>query len=77
MNPKRHRSICAVKLDQAGWLGVSVDAGRCLDHVHETPELAKLCALHREQALRPDGGLVLLPLPPAAPVAARELRRSG
>jgi hypothetical protein len=56
--------VYAVKLDGEGWLGVSVDVGRCHGHGHETPELAKLCALHRQQAVAPRWGVVLLPLPP-------------
>ena len=55
--------VWAVKLDGEGWIGVSGDAGRCHGHEHETPELAKLCALHRLPA-RPGGGeVLLLPLP--------------
>lgn len=78
MNSKRRLTVCAVKLDHAGWLGVSVDAGRCSDHAHETPELAKLCALHREHRARPDCNVVLLPIAPPARAGARcVLGRSG
>jgi hypothetical protein len=75
MSTTRHRTISAVKLDDEGWLGVSVDAGRCHGHAHETPELAKLCALHREQEVRlPEGNVLLLPLP-AAPAERKSVAR--
>jgi hypothetical protein len=55
--------VYAVKLAGDGWVGVGVDLGRCHGHGHETPELAKLCALHRLGAPAPGGDVVLLPLP--------------
>lgn len=70
----------AVKLDQAGWVGVGPTADRCEGHRHQTPELAKLCALHREGAHSAASNVVLLPVArPAAERAARrrERRRLG
>ncbi len=64
----------AVKIDGEGWVGVSADIGRCHGHGHQTPELAKLCALHRAQPLAADGNIVLLPVPPATP---RERHRAA
>jgi hypothetical protein len=57
--------IYAVKVDGEGWLGVGDDVGRCDGHGHETPELAKLCALHRQQAPPPARNVVLLPVAPS------------
>jgi hypothetical protein len=54
--------VLAVKIDGEGWVGVSTDLGRCHGHRHETPELAKLCALHRLQAPAGDGKVLLLPV---------------
>jgi len=64
----------AVKLNGEGWVGVSADTGRCHGHAHPTPELAKLCALHRAQPADAQGKVVLMPVPPAAP---RERRRAA
>ena len=61
LNANRVR-VYAVKLDGDGWVGVGVDLGRCHGHGHETPELAKLCALHRLRGPGPDGNVVLLPV---------------
>jgi hypothetical protein len=75
--------VLAVKLDGEGWVGVSTDAGRCHGHGHETPELAKLCALHRLQAPAGDGKVLLLPVaggrrgPQAAPAPANRKRSAG
>jgi hypothetical protein len=52
----------AVKVDGEGWVGVSTDTSRCHGHGHPTPELAKLCALHRSQPPGGDGNVVLLPV---------------
>jgi hypothetical protein len=60
----------AVKLDGEGWLGVSADVGRCQGHAHPTPELAKLCALHRARPAGADGNVVLMPVLPSR--AARQ-----
>jgi hypothetical protein len=60
-----------VKVDGQGWIGVAADVGRCHGHGHPTPELAKLCALHRALP-GAAGNLVLLPVRPGAP---RERRR--
>jgi hypothetical protein len=57
----------AVKIDGEGWIGVSADTARCHRHGHPTPELAKLCALHRAQPAGAGGNVVLLPVPPPAP----------
>jgi hypothetical protein len=55
--------LYAVKLDGEGWVGVSADLGRCHGHEHETPELARLCALHRLQEGSGAGdGVLLLPV---------------
>jgi hypothetical protein len=54
----------AVKIDGEGWVGVSADTSRCHGHGHPTPELAKLCALHRSQPPDSAGKVVLLPVPP-------------
>jgi hypothetical protein len=64
----------AVKIGGEGWVGVSADTSRCDGHAHPTPELAKLCALHRAQPVDVDGNVVLLPVLPAAP---RERRRAA
>jgi len=63
MNSNRTR-VYAVKVEGEGWLGVGDDVSRCDGHAHETPELAKLCALHRAG---PAAGrnVVLLPVTPA------------
>jgi hypothetical protein len=63
-----------VKVDGEGWIGVSADAGRCHGHGHQTPELAKLCALHRLQPAGAAGNVVLLPV---APPSRRERRRAA
>jgi len=63
-----------VKVDGEGWVGVSADVDRCHGHAHQTPELAKLCALHRSQPSGPGGNLVLLPV---TPTARRERRRAA
>ena len=71
--------VHAVKLDRSGWVGVGPTADRCEDHRHQTPELAKLCALHREgeRALAAPN-VVLLPVaPPASERASRQRRRLG
>jgi hypothetical protein len=62
MNARRIRTY-AVKVDGEGWLGVGDDVGRCEGHGHETPELAKLCALHRQGGPPSGGNMVLLPVP--------------
>jgi hypothetical protein len=65
----------AVKVDGEGWVGVSADTSRCHGHGHPTPELAKLCALHRAQpAAAAADKVVLMPVPPAP---ARERRRAA
>jgi hypothetical protein len=61
LNSRKVR-VYAVKVTGEGWVGVSSTLGRCYDHHHETPELAKLCALHRLQAPGSDPQVVLLPL---------------
>jgi hypothetical protein len=66
--------IYAVKVDGEGWLGVGDDVGRCDGHGHETPELAKLCALHRAQPADAGSNVVLMPVPAAVP---RERRRAA
>lgn len=54
----------AVKVDGEGWIGVSQLADRCRGHGHDTPEQAKLCALHRGHVPgRDQQNLVLLPMP--------------
>ena len=59
---KRDRvGVVAVKLNGEGWIGITTIGQRCRGHCHRTPELAKLCALHRdggERALN----VILLPL---------------
>lgn len=55
--------VIAVKLNGEGWVGVSTIGDRCLGHAHETPELARLCALHREGALHPGQNVLLMPVP--------------
>jgi hypothetical protein len=52
----------AVKVEGEGWIGVSVVGDRCRDHGHQTPEQAKLCALHRAQVPGHSGNVVLMPL---------------
>jgi hypothetical protein len=71
----RQVRVFAVKVDGEGWLGVGADLGRCQGHGHETPELAKLCALHRLQSRPPDSNVVLLPL--AAPSPNRRAARAS
>jgi hypothetical protein len=61
-----------VKIDGEGWIGVGADVGRCHGHGHPTPELAKLCALHRALPAAA-GNVVLLPVQ----TAARERRRAA
>jgi hypothetical protein len=70
----RQARTLAVKIDDEGWIGVSADLGRC-DHRHPTPELAKLCALHRAQPVGTSGNVLLLPVPASSPRPAR--RASG
>ncbi len=70
-----------MKVDGEGWVGVSADTSRCHGHGHPTPELAKLCALHRAQpAAAAEDKVVLMPVPttPALPRrrAAGSSRRS-
>ncbi len=72
----RRPTVSAVKVQSAGWLGVSPVAGPCHRHGHETPELAKLCALHREQVREPEENIVLLPLPHLRPAAGEEVARA-
>lgn len=72
-NPRRIR-VHAVKLDREGWIGVGPTADRCDGHRHPTPELAKLCALHREGAVDADSNIVLLPVL-TAPAAQQSKRR--
>jgi hypothetical protein len=55
--------VVAVKVTGEGWVGVSTARGRCHGHKHQTPELAKLCALHRLDVAWP-GHVLLLPLRP-------------
>src|SRR5204863_469993 len=76
--------VLAVKLDGEGWVGVSTDLGRCHGHGHETPELAKLSALHRPQAPAGDGKVLPLPAtgggprgPPAPSPHATRKRAAG
>jgi hypothetical protein len=65
----------AIKLDGQGWIGVSAVGDRCRGHGHDTPEQAKLCALHRSSVSRPGQNVVLLPLPePARPTRRRPAR---
>ena len=73
-HPRQVR-VYAVKLDGEGWLGVGTDLGRCQGHGHETPELAKLCALHRLQSRPSESNVVLLPL--AAPGPGRRAARAS
>ena len=61
----------AVKVDGEGWVGVSADVDRCHGHAHPTPELAKLCALHRGQPGGPDGNVVLMPVLPGRAMRQR------
>ena len=63
----------AVKVDGEGWIGVCDDAGRCHGHGHSTPELAKLCALHRSLPAV-DPNVVLLPV---ASSADRQRKRAA
>jgi hypothetical protein len=72
----RRQTVAAVKLHRVGWLGVSPVAGPCHEHGHETPELAKLCALHREQVREPEENVVLLPLPRPRRAAGEEVARA-
>lgn len=62
-----------MKVDGEGWIGVGAEIGRCHGHGHPTPELAKLCALHRSLPTAA-GNVVLLPVQPAT---ARERRRAA
>ena len=52
----------AVKLDGEGWVGVTTIGQRCRGHRHDTPEQAKLCALHRDGSEELALNVVLLPL---------------
>ncbi len=61
----------AVKVDGEGWIGVSELGDRCRGHGHDTPEQAKLCALHRVHAPGRDQNVVLLPLPRPARTGRR------
>ncbi len=70
-NQKRVRMF-AVKVDGEGWLGVSSVGDRCRGHGHDTPEQAKLCAMHRTRGWEPAPNVVLLPLPQPP---ARDRRR--
>jgi hypothetical protein len=73
----RQVRVYAVKLDGEGWLGVSTDMGRCHGHGHETPELAKLCALHRLRALPANSNVVLLPVAPPGHGQRRRIARAS
>jgi hypothetical protein len=63
----------AVKIDGEGWIGVGADIGRCHGHGHPTPELAKLCALHRSLPAVDENVLLL----PVTPSRAAERRRAA
>jgi len=65
----------AVKIDGEGWVGVCADAGRCDGHAHPTPELAKLCVLHRVLTPDPDERVVLLPVARSAQRETRSVAR--
>ena len=52
----------AVKLGDEGWIGVTTIGQRCSGHGHDTPEQAKLCALHRDGSDERALNVVLLPL---------------
>ncbi len=69
--------VYAVKLDGDGWVGVTVDLGRCHGHGHETPELARLCALHRLQVVDPDCNVVLMPMLRPRPTETRRISRAS
>jgi hypothetical protein len=66
-----------VKVEGEGWIGVAAEAGRCHGHGHQTPELAKLCALHRAQPAGAGaaGNVVLLPV--ASPARPERRRAAG
>ena len=60
---KRDRiRVVAVKVDDDGWMGVTTAGQRCHGHRHDTPEQAKLCALHRDRIDERPLNIVLLPL---------------
>ena len=61
MQSKQLRTY-AVRVNDEGWIGVGEEVDRCRGHGHETPELAKLCALNRQESQ----GTNLLVLPVAA-----------
>jgi hypothetical protein len=75
-NPGQVRTF-AVKLDDEGWVGVSALGDRCRGHAHPTPELAKLCALHRARGAWAGQNVVLLPLSEPAQPARRSRRRAA
>jgi hypothetical protein len=62
----RQVRVYAVKLDGEGWVGVCTDMARCHGHGHQTPELARLCALHRLGPPAPGTNVVLLPVLPSS-----------
>ena len=63
MQHKRDRvRVVAVKLNGEGWIGVTTIGQRCRGHGHLTPELAKLCALHRDGGGERALNVILLPL---------------
>ena len=66
-----------MKVDGQGWVGVGADIARCDGHGHPTPELAKLCVLHRARPADPDGKVVLLPVAPAAAADRRRVAGSS
>ena len=59
--------VVAVKLNGEGWIGVTTIGQRCRGHRHRTPELAKLCALHRDGGGERDWNVILLPLAEPSP----------
>lgn len=60
MQSKQLRTYAVRVNGEEGWIGVGADVDRCRGHGHETPELAKLCALNRQE---PRGSnLLVLPL---------------
>jgi hypothetical protein len=76
MKARRIR-VYAVKVDGEGWLGVADDVGRCHGHGHETPELAKLCALHRQGTPPGGGNMVLMPVAASRGSERRIAKASG
>jgi hypothetical protein len=77
MSSTRRVTPSAVKLPPNGWVGVGIYVGRCQGHVHETPELAKLCAMHREQGAVGDPEVLLMPLPRRTAKAATGTGSNG